>query len=354
MHELHSKLSDEGRNTVTCPLGTMLMLGLAANGSDKNTRREILRVLGVSRDHDVEPINSLVDKVQEGLTKLGRIRMGTMLCRDTRGEFTRRADMVADTIYRSTLAAMDYSKPNSAASFNGWARHATEGKITHLMDEVDPESSLMILNASYMSAGWKTNFRRVGQMGFKYGNSGLPLAAEFLEGDHVELKDGPAWDFLKISYEQGSRTSMIVIRPKDGNLKQMYRDWDLEDFLYPAMPTTQAGRAVSLLIPRFKVSSVHDERMRLAMVESGLTDAVVPGVADFSELVDGYDDAYLTRTVQAAAINVDAAARGFEHDSRSDFARRRYVLDSPFLAIIMDEPHMLPLYMVSVNNPNLV
>lgn len=353
MHELHSRLYEEGRNTVSFPFGVVSMLGVAANGSGRNTRREILRVLGISRDSEVDGLNSMIAKTADGINKLGRISMGTMICRSPLGEFTHGANIVSDTVYLSTLAAMDYSKPNVEVSFNGWAKHSTKGNLDRIVDHVDEDSSLLFLNAAYVSSQWGGRFKRVGQMGFQYGSSGLPLAAEFMVGDHVELQEGPMWDFLKIPYESGSRTSMIVIRPKSGSLRDLGRDWDMDDFLAPAMPNVQPGKSVSLAMPRFRAVSVADDRLKLALVDCGLTDAVMPGIADFTDLVEGDPDAHISKIVQAAAINVDAAARGPHQESSEFKMSRRYVLDSPFLGIIVDELAMMPLCMVSVNNPNL-
>lgn len=348
MHELHSRLYEEGKNSVTFPLGVASMLGLAANGAGGNTRREILRVLGIGRDNDVDGLNSLLSKAIEGTSKLGRVRSGLMVCRGTRGGFTPEANVVSDTIFMSNLAAMDYSKPDAAAPFNGWVRHVTEDKVEGAFDHLDEDSSIVLVYAGYASSQWRGGFRRAGQMGFHYGKSGLPLAADFLVGDHVELQDGPKWDFLKVNYEPGSRTSMIIIRPKSGDLGELWKDWDLEDFLAPAMPNVQPGRSISLAIPRFRISTVYDDGLKLALVDCGLTDAVVPGVADFTNLVEGDPDAHLSKTVQAAAINVDAAAR---NTSREPARAGRYVLDSPFFAMMVDEPTMLPICMANIFKP---
>lgn len=350
MHELHSRLYEEGKNSVTFPLGIASMLGLAANGSGGNTRREILRVLGISKDSDVESLNSLLSKAIEGTSKLGRIRSGLMVCRGTKGSFTPESNIVSDTVFLSSLAAMDYSRSDAINPFNGWVRHVTENKLNGVFDELDEDSSIILIYAGYASSLWRGGFRQAGQMGFNYGKSGLPLAADFLIGDHVELQDGPKWDFLKVNYEPGSKISMIIIRPKSGDLGELCRDWDLEDFLAPAMPDVQPGRSVSLAMPKFKIATVLDDRLKLALVDCGLTDAVVPGIADFTGLIEGDPDAHLSKIVQAAAINVDAAAR---NTNREPERMGRYVLDSPFLAMMIDEATMLPICMANVVNPNL-
>jgi hypothetical protein len=41
---------------------------------------------------------------------------------------------------------------------NGWVARKTEGKITHLMDEIDPNDPAVLLNAVYFKARWQATF----------------------------------------------------------------------------------------------------------------------------------------------------------------------------------------------------
>ena len=41
---------------------------------------------------------------------------------------------------------------------NGWVRKRTEGKIEKLFDRLDPTTALVLFNAVYFKADWKTKF----------------------------------------------------------------------------------------------------------------------------------------------------------------------------------------------------
>lgn len=63
-------------------------------------------------------------------------------------------------LYQASVKDVDFQTEGQEVvkEINQWVTEKTNGKISKLLDEVDPSTSLVLLNAVYFKGTWKTQF----------------------------------------------------------------------------------------------------------------------------------------------------------------------------------------------------
>lgn len=61
--------------------------------------------------------------------------------------------------FDATVKGLNFNDPASAlAAINGWVSSATNGKITNVLDSIDPAQMMFLINAIYFKGSWRTQF----------------------------------------------------------------------------------------------------------------------------------------------------------------------------------------------------
>ena len=134
---------------------------------------------------------------------------------------------------------------------------------------------------------------------------------------------------------------MYFFLPSNGtDVDQLLQDPDVFTTLYGAGDDEWYVPMVHLSIPKFDIAAKTD--LRDSLKELGITDAFVPGLADFSPLTTKIEDIYVSKAEHAATVMIDeegvvgaaytelALAEGaMLPDDEIDFT-----VDRPFLFII--------------------
>lgn len=78
-------------------------------------------------------------------------------------------------LYRARVKDVDFATENQkiVQEVNDWVKDNTNGKIDMLVDELDPSTVLVLLNAVYFKGTWKTKFEESKTRPQKFYNSGL-------------------------------------------------------------------------------------------------------------------------------------------------------------------------------------
>jgi serpin B len=149
----------------------------------------------------------------------------------------------------------------SLDTVNGWVKKKTNGKIEKILDNLGREPGLVLLNAIYFRAAWKTPFavQATQDQGFHLSHGALvKVPAMFRTGD-FRLLAGPGFRALALPYAQEA-LSMTVVLPEDiGGLPAVAHSL-LGDGITRLLGRveTQPLKRVALTLPRFKASVDED------------------------------------------------------------------------------------------------
>jgi serpin B len=99
---------------------------------------------------------------------------------------------------------------------NGWVARKTEGKITHLMDEIDPNDLAVLLNAVYFKARWQETFSpsATKDEDFHLSAANKIKTPTMHQHAHFAFATGPGYRAVRLPYEVAA-LGMIVVLPDD-------------------------------------------------------------------------------------------------------------------------------------------
>lgn len=236
---------------------------------------------------------------------------------------------------------------------NNWVAENTNRKITQLLDSLPSDTRLVLLNAIYLSAKWKTTFDPT-----KTRKEPFHLKSSVIKVPMMTSKKYPVAHFndpilkAKVGQLQLSHNlSMVILIPQ--NIKQSLRD--IEHALSPAvfmavmkkLEMTKAQPTL-LMMPRFKLKSNQD---MLAVLEN-------LDFYDFSydlNLCGLTEDPDLRISAMQHQSMLELKESGVEAAATSTVSVARSLLlfevQQPFLFLLWDQQHRFPIFMGRVYDP---
>ena len=291
---------------VLSPLSITYALGLANNGAQGQTQREISQVLGFN---NVDAQNEFCLKMQNEFGTAGlydpttkahtanTIFVNSGMGWQLQDDFKRKAS----EYYYAYPENRDFADGQTRNVINKWAADHTEQMIKEVLseDEFDPFAVSYQLNAIYFKGAWTSPFNadNTREEPFAGGNS-VPMMHQvanvmYAENDYCQT--------VVLPYGNGTY-QMRMILPYDG--------WSLDHvatFLNASnwqIPTYSCE--VDLKLPRFETDTSID--LKQVMSALGMPTAFDPDEADFTKLCESNDGAgniYIDKMKQVAKIKVN-------------------------------------------------
>lgn len=346
-------------STLVSPLSVFLTLSLIANGADGNTQTQFLDVLtgGASIDDLNVNCSNFMSEYQ-GLRGSSQCRLANSLWFDSSAQLRDRFISQCRGVYGAPAYSAELSEPRTVDDINGWVSEHTNKMIPEIISEpFSPETSLVLVNAFYLKNQWQKEFD--------------PLCTRQMDFHHAGGSDSQP-DYLQhfdteLSYINGEGAQGAVLPYDDGRLAffallpDLYPDSpDLGEWLNGLdgasltrlIDTREDAQFLRFAMPKFTAEWQGD--LSEALSGMGLTDAFVPGTADFSKMGSNPDGYYIDQVIHAVRIEVNekgteaAAATAAPMDPGSPPPPEdgiTLVLDRPFLYGIVDLQNGVPLFL---------
>jgi serpin B len=260
--------------------------------------------------------------------------------------------------YGAGVNVLDFAGATEASrqTINRWVSDQTEGRIKDLLAEgvLDPSTKLVLTNAVYFNAAWKTRFapEDTGDGPFDRADAStinvptMHLAARFRAGVVTGLATAVALPY------QDERLSMLVVLPDPGKLGALEAQLAIRGTADIDAALTE--QSVILTMPRFKFETPID--LKKALSALGMSLAFEDG-ADFSGINSGSDlriKAVLHKAFIAVAekgTEAAAATAVVAVDTAAPLGLN-VAVNRPFLFFVRDDATGAVLFMGRVSDPS--
>ncbi len=207
-----------GRDVSFSPLSLSLAFAMAAEGAEGETYEDIGTALGWG-EATREELGAFYKKMIEGLVKADRRVSFT-----SSNSLWAAPDLPLKDDYKKMLveyfAAESYQVDFTAAAtlgrINGWCSAKTDGKIPQMLQQLDPETRMMLINALLYKAPWAMEWTVKEKRDFR-DEAGSVSKKDFLyakgEYRYAEFDDCQA---IALPYGNGAY-EMVVFLPKAGH-----------------------------------------------------------------------------------------------------------------------------------------
>ncbi len=145
-------------NLVLSPLSAKIALAMAYNGATGETREQMARVLGFE-GMSLEEVNRRMSELMAELENAGR-GVQVDLANSMWANSPIEKDFAARVIewYGAQAESVEAWDAATIERMNAWVSDNTGGKITKMVNDVDPNTLLVLLNALYFKGQWATGF----------------------------------------------------------------------------------------------------------------------------------------------------------------------------------------------------
>ena len=336
----------DGENTLVSPLSVLEALAMTANGAAGDTLEQMESVFGLDRDD----LNGFLLAYRNGLGDGTNIANGIWL-NDELGLSVKEPFLQANADYYGAGVTQGAFDEAARDEINAFVRDHTAGRIERILDELDPAAAMVLVNALSFDGTWETIYREDQiQAGTFTSAAGEEQDAAFMWSDGENyIADSHAEGFVK--YYEGRDYAFAALLPEEGMTLADYAATLTAEGLR-AMLENEAAESAGAALPKFTASWGAELSPSLAAM--GMPDLFDPEKADLSAIAA--DDALHVSQVQHKTfINVDekgtqagaATAVGVKAASLMG-PEKQVVLDRPFLYMLIDCEHHVPLFIGAV------
>lgn len=342
---LQSCYESKDENLVLSPYSALIALAMGANGADGETLAQMEELFGMRSEELNNFLKDCFSDTRENVISANAIWVQEDYPLEEAFLQTNQNYFQAD------VHSADFAAEQTLAQINDWVSRNTKERIPKLLEELDPDTVMMLINALTFDAKWKKPFApEKTREGTFYAASGEKQSVQMMSGTVQNyLDDGMATGFVK-DYENGY--SFVALLPKEGTSMEDY----LASLSGESLMQTLANASqenVSVTMPKLETETALELQGSLSNMGMELA---FSKKADFSR-VDGTRDLYVSKVLHKTLLKVDEEGTEAAAVTSMDFAPKSapihignsVVLDRPFVMVIFDRQSNVILFAGVIN-----
>ena len=292
----------EKKSLIISPLSVQYALGMLGNGADAAVAAKLAEVLGYEGTGAInEFCAKLIETLPQVDTSVTLALADGVLVND---RFTPKAAFksAVQTHYDALVESISFSDEKAVMKYvNDWCYKHTYGRITDVLQQIDPLALMYIMNAIYFNADWATPFDKAQTKNESFrtlagGTAKVGMMHQTLDTGYGENDFGQT---VTLPYGNGKYILTIYLpKQKDGLKTIPERD---------RLAATKEYCHVILSLPRFKTDYNVEMKGLLAgmgLPVQGYTELVEEAGAEISKIIHKASITVNETGTEAAAVTV--------------------------------------------------
>jgi serine protease inhibitor len=352
---LIKSLKPNPEGAMISPASIYLAMGLAAMGTKGKTEEETFAALGLkgqSRSQRLRALSDLMVVLTQGDPKV-QMKPANSIWLSRNYEFRSEYIQEVQSILGGRASALDFSSPSAEQTINRWVEDSTNGRIKRLVDDLDPGTLAVLVNAIWFKGDWSRPFDAADTAPYTFKPSTGPSIKA--KGMNMETRmpygKGQGYQWVALPYGSG-RFQMVIGLPEKG--------------IHPraalakaaAAPRSYSPRLVHLTLPKWE-AKFRWPSLTAGLQKAGFRRIFVPRTAEFGRMTP--QEAFVSRVMHESFIRVDekgteasAATAVVVMPTSAPMPQEplRFLVDRPFFYMIQDSRSGLIPFMGWVEKPN--
>ncbi len=346
------------QNTFISPLSISMALGMTLNGAAGDTREAMentLELQGLSQPEINESYQSLIELLRNLDPKVVFQIANSIWYREGL-DFKQDFIELNKNYFDARVEGLNFNDPNSVNTINNWVDENTNGKIKKIVNQIDPLDIMFLINAIYFKGTWTYEFdeeqTKADEFQSPAGTVDCQMMRQKNDYKYLQTENFQAVD-LPYGDEKYRMTVFLPAQGIDLNTfisdltSDTYLDW-LQNF------TVQNG---TLELPKFELE--YKVQMKDVLSALGMEIAFNPNEANFTDLYQGPQNAYISSVLHKTYVKVDeegteaAAATSVTIGVTSVGGGGFYMrVDRPFFFVIRENHSNSLIFMGKIIKPN--
>ncbi|QLE51827.1 serpin family protein [Nostoc sp. C057] len=350
---------NKGENNIfISPSSVAIALAMTYNGASGSTQQAMAKTLEL-QGMNLPEINSSYAAVLKQLLENPDAKVQLSIANSlwANQDVSFAPDFLKRTqdFYQAKVSNLNFKDAAASNIINNWVKENTKGKITKIVETIEPNQVLFLINAIYFKGNWSNEFDKsqTAQYPF-YITSGKrkqhPMMSQ--QGDY-RYYESEQFQAVSLPYGKDGKISFYIFLPKqNSNLKAFYQNLNVENW---EKWMTQFNKQKGFIrLPRFKTDyevTLNDALKSLGMEEAFSNKANFSGMGKNFAISQVKHKTFVEvneeGTEAAAATSVGIVATSLR-DEPEPF---RMIVDRPFFCTIRDNQTGNVLFMGSIIEP---
>ena len=345
-------------NTVISPLSIKMAMAMVTEGAKEETLTELREVLELDENSKTYYQN-LIDDIsgQDDIT----LDIANSVWSKDDLEFKQDFIDLLQQYYHAEATSLDFNDSSSVDTINNWVDDKTNGKISKILEKIEPLDIMYLINAIYFNADWTEQFNEdfTQEKDFTIAD-GSTIQTELMSMDSdFQYQENDDFQAVELPYGEDGRYVMRVYLPEEGKeIDEFVSGMTREELNNWNQNFSQMEGYLEL--PKFKTE--YSKNLNDILKDLGIERAFDSGLANFKDIIDVTgQNAYISRVIHKTYIDVsergtEAAAvtmvamelKGMPTEPEDTF---EMIVDRPFFFTIDDTENDEILFMGTILNP---
>ena len=281
------------KNLIISPLSAYQVLGLTTNGAKGKTLEQMLLALGNKNIEELNKINTEILKVAKQFSTV-EIANAIMTKFNPEKKF-----LLASSKYGATVETL-----KSAGQVNSWCNTKTHGKIKKIINEIDPLTKMILLNAVYFKGEWFKQFIKSKTLKKPFYN--LNDKSKEKKVDRMSITENFRYyqdkelQIVELPYRKDSMSAIVILPNEKLNINNFISE--LDDQKLQHLLKKMSSNKVQLQLPKFEIE--FSSGLNGFLKKLGMNDPFSSQYADFSGMKKE-KDIYIDQVIQKTYLKVD-------------------------------------------------
>ena len=350
---------DANKNVFFSPLSVTVALAMTYNGAAGETKNAMARALKIEGMSNAELNHASHDMLKDLKGSDPKIELAIANSLWARSGVRFNESFLADNraFYSAEISTLDFSSPQAAETINRWVSASTKGKISKIIDTIDPQKVMFLINAVYFKGQWQKRFEKTltkEQPFYLPGGQKKPMPMMAQSGNYLYHR-GDKFQAVSLPYGEGGVSLYLFLPDKGSSLDEFLKGLSFQK--WEGWINNFNDTPGDVKLPRFKLD--YGETLNDSLKAVGMGVAFNPREADFSG-IRPERDIYISQVKHKAVVEVNeegteaaaATSVGVTTTSiREPIERFSFIADRPFLMAIRDSKTGAILFMGAVMEP---
>lgn len=320
---------DADENLVISPYSAGVALSMLAEGAEGQTKAEFDKAL-----------NNCIFKAEDlGGNDTVVVNSVNSLWVDDNFSIRNRYVGLMQKDFDALVTTQNFSDPATIKAINNWCAEHTNGKITEIIDELNPNIVMVLVNALYFNAPWLDPFEEYLTVDAPFHGSVKESTVRMMSRKaYMNYAEYMGCQLVELPYEGGRYTMYVLLPPENMDMEEVV-DYLSEDAYKTALASLQS-KEVLLKMPKVKAETsllLNDSLRDMGIMTAFTSAADFSGIAEMGPLA--LDQVRQKCYVEISEKGTEAAAvtsAQIRMTSARPSSFERMTVDRPFLFFITD------------------
>ena len=290
-NKINSKYKEN--NLIISPLSIFQAISLVTNGANGETQKELLKLLDNKEMEEINMINSKILKKLKENSSL-EIANAIMSKLSPLNDFT----YIAKNTYDSEILPL-----KNVNQVNKWCDKKTHGKISKIIDQLDPMTFMLVLNAVYFKGEWTNQFQEhLTRKQVFYNFNKEEINIDTMENTkYFNYFEDTNLQAIELNFKKESISALIILPSKKLNINEFIEILDKDNEYYYSIINNLKNTKVNLRLPKFELT--YSKKLKEVLKTIGVN-LPFERNADFSK-IRNQNDIYINEIIHKTYLKVN-------------------------------------------------